>query len=212
MDDQTKVDVAHHPLDATDFGQSYFLAFRFPPPIADSLEDIAMNIARQAGGISVQPASSLHVSVLDFIDPFIDPARHGYKNKADVWQKIGPDCQAAIEKALKDVKPFDITFSELVVTDSAIILKGTDDGQLQQIRQSIMADIDALRLPRSKRPPVIIHSSLARFTKVMPLEPVRRAAEAEDVSFTLHIDTFYLLHQLKTNMLESEELQVYDLG
>lgn len=211
MDDQTKVDVSYHPLDATDFGQSYFLALLFPPHIADSLEDVAMSIAREVGGMTAQPAHSLHISVLDFVDGIIDPAHHGYPNKEAVWQKIGGQCQAATEKALKDVKPFGIRFGELIVTDSAIILKGEDDGEVQHIRESIIQDINGLRLPRAKRPPVIIHASIARYTKEMPLEPIREAAAGENVNFTLPVDTFYIMHQLKMNMLESEELKAYHL-
>lgn len=211
MDDNTKVDLAASPLDATNFGESYFLATTFPPAIADSLEDVAMDIARQISGITVQPADTLHISLLDFIDSIIDPAHHGYPSKTALWQKIGPQCEAAAHKALKDIKPFDIRFGELIVTDTAVILKGEDDGQIQQIRNSIMADIDSLRLPRSKRPPVIVHSSIARYAKVMPLEPIREAAAGERVDFILHVDTIWLLHQFKMNMLESEELKAYHL-
>jgi 2'-5' RNA ligase len=211
MKDQTKIDISYHPLDATDFGQLYFLALTFPTQVADSLEDVAMGIAREINGVMVQPAASLHISVLDFIDAFIDPAHHGYPNKDAFWQKIGDTCEAAIQNALIGIKPFDIRFGELVVTDSAIILKGEDDGQLQRIRESILHDIDAIRLPRSKRPPVIIHSSIARYTKEMSLEPIREAAAGQMVNFILHVDTFHLIHQLKMNMLESQELKAYHL-
>jgi len=211
MQDTTKVDISAKPLDATDFGQSYFLGIQFPQAIADSIEGIAMGVAREISGITVQPAQTLHISLLDFIDPIIDPAHHGYPSKTALWEKIGPQCEAAVQKALKNIKPFDIRFGELIVTDAAIILKGEDDGQIQQIRAAIMEDIDSLRLPRSKRPPVIIHCSIARYNKVMPLEPIREAAADERVDFTLPVDTIYLLHQLKTNMLESEEIKAYHL-
>lgn len=211
MDDSTKIDIAAAPLDATDFGQSYFLGLAFPPAIADSLEDIAMSVAREITGITVQPARTLHISLLDFIDSIIDPAHHGYPSKTALWEEIGPQCEEATQKALKDIKPFDVRFGELIVTDTTIILKGDDGGQIQRIRTAIMEDIDALRLPRSKRPPVIIHSSIARYNKVMPLEPIREAAASEQVDFTFHVDTFQLLHQLKMNMLESEEIKAYHL-
>ena len=212
MPDQAKIDLMFRPLDATDFGQSYFLSLGFTPQIADVLEDTVMAVAREIGdGLYVQPARSLHVSVLDFIDAVIDPAHHGYVSKAALWQKIGPQCDAAIRKALKNVGPFTIHFSELVVTDAAIILKGEDSGQLQRIRHSIMDDIGSLRLPRTKQPPTIIHATVARYAKEMPLEPIRRAAAAQLVAFVSRVDCLYLRHQTKINLLEYTDLTVYNL-
>jgi len=211
--DQTKIDKSFDPYDAVDFGTSYFLVLTFPPSVSDSLEDCMMAAARELGeGLYVQPARSMHITVLDLIDPIIDPTHYGYKNKAELWNKIGLACEEAIKKVLSTIKPFNVTFDNLAVTDSAVILTGSDDGQLQKIRTQIMGEIDHLRLPRSKQPPTIIHSSLARYKKVMDLELVRRAVAEQEVAFTMRVDRFTLRNQTKINCLEYTDIQVYDLA
>lgn len=210
--DQTKIDISFKPQTAHDFGISYFLALDIPPNVADAIETHMQTIAREIGdGFYAQPAQSLHVTVLDFVDAIIDPQKFGYKNKAEVWAKIGPQCRAAVARAIKNVAPFTVTFDELRVYDAAVILAGHDNGELEKIREAVSSDIAGLQLPRTKQPPQIIHISVARYTKVMPLEPVRELAAAEPLQFTLPVNAVHLRHQLKINMLEHTDLQVYDL-
>ena len=210
--DQTKIDISHQPQTAHEFGVSYFLALDVPQNVSDAIEDRMQSIAREIGdGFYVQPASSLHVTVLDFVDAIIDPQKFGFASKAEVWAKIGPQCQAAVERALKNVQPFTVTFNELQVGEAAVILLGHDGGQLEQIRRSIHQEIGELQLPRTKQPPQIIHLSVARYTKVMPLQPVRELAAAEPLEFKLEVNALHLRNQLKINMLEYTDLQVYDL-
>jgi|GEM_PF-2652000 len=210
--DQTKIDLSHQSQTAHEFGVSYFLALDIPALVADAIEDRVQSIAREVGdGLYVQPARSLHITALDFIDPIIDPQKFGYASKAELWAKIGPQCQAAIERALKNVTPFTITFDELRVYDAAVILAGHDDGQLEKIRHSISQEIAGLQLPRTKQPPQIIHTTVARYTRVMPLQPVRELAAAEPLEFKLQVTALHLRNQLKANMLEYTDLKVYDL-
>lgn len=209
----TKIDQSFMQPDIFEYGISYFLVLELPRAVTQKLETAMMSVAQAVGdGLYVQPAKSLHITVLDFIDPIIDPRPYGFATKFALWQKIGSDCQKAVAAALATVRPFDIAFNTLTATDSAIILTGEDNGQLQQIRTAIMQQIDALRLPGSKQPPRIIHSTLARYQKVIDLELVRQVVAEQQIACTMRVELLFMRHQIKANCVEYANIQEYRLA
>jgi 2'-5' RNA ligase len=154
------------------------------------------------------PPESLHITLLDWIAPLVD---YDGADKAGLFEQIKPEYDAAMSEAIASVgQPIEIHFDELRVSPSTIFITGRDNGEFQKIRDEFVERIQLL--PDTKRPPQIVHSSLARFTDRISLDGINAFIARHNLDMTQRVDDFRLVHTMREPMLEFEILKRYHLG
>lgn len=179
----------------------------FSKPNTEVIAKLMGSIKAQFGdAVYTPPADSLHVTLLDYLAPASD---FDGQDKDSLFDQIYPAYDAAMEQRLSEVEPFEVTFTEIRVTPTTIIIVGQDNGSFERIRNSFVDSVDLLS--GSKPAPNIIHSSIARFTKQFPLVEVEDFISNQMIEVRQSIDDFRLMRITKQPMLESELIKTYRL-
>lgn len=151
------------------------------------------------------PADALHITLLDWVAPLVS-----YAEPKDVlFKQIYDQYDTALKQALESIPPIVIHLNALIVTPNALIIRGNDEGQFQEIRNYFTNTLNLL--PNTKQPPTIIHSTIARFKRPCNLEAVQRIADATPISFTEKVSSFRLIHEEKAPLLKYQVLKTYPL-
>lgn len=161
---------------------------------------------RYGSSVFCMPKESLHITLLDLVAPLVD---YGGKNKQALFKGIYGDYDAALSKILAHEQSFDVVFDTLHVAPTTIFISGHDNGQFERIRNKYLDTVELL--PGTKRPPRIIHSSLARFTEEIDLAEVEEFIASQSILLQQPIKSFQLVHTFREPMLEFEALKTYSL-
>lgn len=139
-------------------------------------------------GKAMQPhaPSYLHITLLDWLAPLVD---YG-KDKKQLFEEIFEEYDNAMQVAAKDIGPITINFNSVNISPEAIFIMGSDNGQYQNVRQRFLNNVKLL--PNTKMPPKIIHTTVARFTKEIPLSSLEDFAKLQTINFKEQIDYFGL--------------------
>jgi len=117
----------------------------------------------------VLPAESLHISIFWIID-----ARQVYPSDKDlIWENLSSVTLAQFSKVVSEVKSFEISFGDIVLTDSAVICIGQDNGTVQALRNAFAKSIPLP--PETRNNHTIIHVTLGRLVR-HPNSPVQLLA------------------------------------
>lgn len=152
------------------------------------------------------PIESLHITLMDWVAPLVDY----HQDKDALFQTLFHQYDNTLINVLQDVKSINVTFDTLKVSNGAIFLIGHDDGQFQTIRDSFTRDIELVH--GTKKPPTIIHTTIARFIVEADLAPISAFALDYKVEFIEQVDSFRLVNEKKIPMLEYDTLKSYRLG
>jgi hypothetical protein len=164
---------------------------------------------RAAAGASVReiPASCLHISVL-----WIVAATVAYPlPRLDMWNGIAAPCMIAFRRVVSGLEPFSVRFSDVVATDTAILLLGHDAGQMAVLRRELA---ESLPLPpQTKNRQDIIHSTLFRYAS-RPTDPERlwRATVSQRPDIAIDVTDVEIRHEVIYPSLVSESLCRVVLG
>lgn len=156
--------------------------------------------------IWLQQPPALHITLMEIIcdTEYKNLSRHEYFTQ---WYE---NYNQAAKEVLAGFSPFDVTFTELLVSQRAIIVKAADTRQLNTIRERLLSKIT---LPEgTKVPPDITHCSLARFTKPIDLEHAVKLASAISVNLTEHIQEFALVKDLGPPDFNGSPMEKYPLN
>jgi hypothetical protein len=166
-----------------------------------------LNEAAPEGVYTMKP-EGLHITVLDWVAPLFD---YDGRDKKSLYNELYPSYDRAFRQITEALPPFDIHFTELRVTPSAIILVGHDQGQFQTLRQQLMNNVT---LPKGgKQPPTIVHSSLARFVPPkIELTPISEYAADHPLDIVQHMDAFRLVETRREPMQDFSVLDTYQLN
>lgn len=152
------------------------------------------------------PKNNLHVTLMDWISPFGTYK----KDKKEIFAEIYDSFDDATGKVLAGYDRIELHFKELKITSDAVIAIFEDDGSFQKIRKDIMRKVRWVE--GNKLPPDIIHSTLVRFVKEIPLERIEKIVNANKPFFDEAIHEFQLGKGLKTGIMEHEVIKKYPLG
>lgn len=188
--------------------EGYVLNAVFSDDNSRIITTLTQEIEREYGKkVFVMPKNSLHITLMDWVAPLVD---YGEPDKEELFNSIRTEYDDALSKILSTMPPITVRFTEIKVYPTTIILQGHDDGQFQVIRNRFL---DAVRLlPNTKKPPTIIHSSIARFKSAMPLETVETLIASKRIDIVQEVDAFRLVHTSQEPMLQFEILKEYLLG
>jgi len=145
-----------------------------------------------------------HVTLFEIVMTF-----RGYADCPDaIFERHRAGIDAELRAALANQEPITVRFDTLEANPSAIILRGSDDGSLQRIRNAIS---DKHLLPDGTRtPPDIIHSSLARYVQAVDLEHVRSVVAGHQLKLTQTVTEFEMARIWRMPM-DYNTLEVYKL-
>ena len=171
--------------------------------ITNALASLAENFP---GVIYPMSARSLHVTLFDWIAPLFD---YGGANKSELFNQVRVVYDQKLSNILNNQKQIEVTFDEIKVTPTTIIITGKDDGSFERIRKEFVNGVDLL--PDTKLPPTIIHASIARFIKEVNLELIEDFFQEKKFYFEQLVTEFRLVHTKKEPMLDFEILKRYPL-
>lgn len=191
---------------------SYFATLFFSPQNAEWLQDIAVLIAKKFGdAIFVQPAHSLHINIVDFIDIATDITPSGVATKDELWDERGPQFEQALAEATEHVAPFTITFNEIGADERGIYIKGHDQGQIAAIRKVLVQQCDGVWLPGTQQPADDICVIIAHYQESCDLTDVQKAVAEQTLQLDQRADTVYVTRQSKMHVLTFKHIAEYEL-
>ncbi len=171
--------------------------------IIESIQD-ALNKEFE-DSIWLTPLDSLHITLLDWIAPLVD-----YGNdKTALFQDHFDQYDIALQNALENIGPISLKFDTIKATAGAVIVTASDNSALDAIRQHVLSHVKLLE--GTKQPPKITHSSIARYKKAMPLEPVIRFVKNYHIDFSCSIQHFRLVREDVAPQLHYELLKEYPI-
>lgn len=168
--------------------------------------DIQEKLVEKWGkAIYCPPAKSLHITLMDWIAPLV---KYG-KDKDKIFSEIYPDYDRAFQESIENISPIKVSFDEIRVSSGAIFTVGTDSGEFRSIRDGFLERVELL--PNTKRPPNIIHCTIARFNKSIELEPIKEFVGHLQLSTEENIQSFRLVKETRIPMLDYTVLSKYVL-
>lgn len=159
------------------------------------------------GMVWTPPKETLHITLMDWPAPLVEYS----KDKDGLFEEIFPQYNAILEEILKDLEPININFSEFIVSSSAIAIKGDNQCAkiFNKIREQFLSRVDLL--PDTKRPPKIVHTTIARFIGSVAIEDVSNFLAKTPPSIDERVTEFQLVRETKVPMIEYSTLRRYSL-
>ena len=186
--------------------EGYMVNTGLSPAAARHVDDLQRALSAVAPGLLwFPPPGALHVTLLDWIAPLADYR----ERRSDLFARIRPTLDACLRPLVERCPPIEVRFRELVVGADAIILKGTDDGSFGRIRDGFLAG--AVLHPQTKRPPRIVHASIARYRDERDIDELAVRAAAIPVDITERITAFRLVRENRIPMIDFDLLGSYHL-
>ena len=146
---------------------------------------------------------TLHITVLSWFTPYVS-----YSGRNDeLFKKSFQEYDQAFSESVAGIAPYEVAFDTLHANSSAVYLTGEDRGQMNLIREKFLKQVEIL--PGTKMPPTIIHVSLTRFLKEVPLQSLRDFLAREPLVFSQPIHEFHLLRDTKAPKETSELVKKY---
>lgn len=151
------------------------------------------------------PPAALHITLCEIIQPKI------YEQDKDVLysehQREYINLPGTILANFKKVR---VTFNTIEASPNAIIIRGSDEGDFEAIRTQL---VEQLPIPaQTKRPPDIIHSSIARYIAQVDLAKVQAALKHHHIAFEEEIQEFKLVRSTTQPLLNYEIIKTYPLA
>lgn len=172
------------------------------PETREAFEKVQRKIAEYwPEPLNVGPRHGLHVTIYPLV-----PVKGSFDKDA-YWQDIARQCRSLLEDLCAGHRTFELRFSRLKVTDTAIIATATEEtGLIEAIRNKIVSDIP----PPPGHKPInydLIHSTLARYrTRALIQDDVVRRIESLPVSVTAPVTHVRLVRETLFPCLVTDEL------
>lgn len=136
------------------------------------------------------PSHALHSTVMEII---CHTDYQGLSRK-ELFKDWYEHYDQLVAETLAQFGPIDLTFTELLASPAAIILKAQDPTPLNAIREAILAHTTLP--PHTKMPPDIAHVSIARYSESVDLDEVKKRISGIIVDIHMHSSEFKLMKDL----------------
>ncbi len=184
----------------------YLVNTVFSEQLAEKVHAIQKKFEKVFGDAIFYPKNDqLHMTLLDWVTPI----REYEKDKDEVYKDIRKPYETAMHETLMQYPPFNVNIETLELFPSCIIIKGTDDGQFNSIRESF---VEKVQLPViTRKPPSIIHATIMVFKEVVDLDIANKLLNECSISFSEQTSFFRLIRETKFRLIEYQELQRFYL-
>lgn len=184
----------------------YWVGAFLSPENQQKIADLEAALKHELPGViwTMPDITQQHMTLFEIIMTFRD-----YPEDRDaLFERHRAAIDAELKAQLTDQGPITVTLDTLEASPSAIIVRGTDDGSFQRIRNAIS---DKHLLPDGTRtPPDIIHSSLARYVKEVDVEHVRSVLAHHALKLVQTVTEFEMVRIWRMPM-DYTTLEVYEL-
>ena len=155
--------------------------------------------------IWLQQPPSLHITLMEII---CDTQYTG-KSRQQYFEEWYSAYDETVKELLGTIEPFDVVFTQLLVSERAIIIRSAESETLNTIRRALLARTHLP--PETKMPPKITHCTLARFRAPANLETIQRLTAGIPVHITEHVSEFSLVRDLGPPDFNSSPMRTYAL-
>jgi 2'-5' RNA ligase len=171
--------------------EGYIVIIPIPEETVRLINEVQQKIADRLpdGSLWLPEGEQLHVTFAHIISPDAEYA----SDRTEIFHSIRPQTEYALTHIGSYISGQVITFNELVVFPAAIILRGTDNGFMNESRNKFERLVP---LPsNTRKPPTIDHITIARFRK--PLDLAQVEAAAPDITFhsKVQVDKLQLIQE-----------------
>jgi len=173
--------------------EGYIVIMPLPEDVKQSIAQIQSLLTD--GGIAEQAlwlpsGDQLHSTFAHIVSPDAD---YEDEKRANVFANLEEQTDEALEAIIPKARGDRLVFDELRVFPAAVILVGHDDGIIAQTRKDLTATVD---LPdETRRPPDIIHVTIARFKRRIPLGTVKELLEGVTPHIETRVDSLQLIQE-----------------
>jgi hypothetical protein len=131
----------------------------------------------------------LHITFAHIVTPNVAyPEPHNA-----VWEHVRSQALAALKKRIPDPLAINVTFDTIVASNISVILKGYDKGTYDKLRKDF---VSGFTLPEaSRRPPDIIHTSIARFYDEIDMDQVQKCINSLEPTFVEVTKELQVIHE-----------------
>jgi hypothetical protein len=147
----------------------YWVGSFLSPKNQQKIAGFQAALQRELPGViwTMPDVTQQHITLFEIVMTFRDYP----EDRDEIFERHRAGIDAELRAQLANQGPIAVTLDTLEVSPAAIILRGTDDGSFQRIRNAVSGKH---LLPNGTRtPPDIVHSSLARYVKEVDVEDVR---------------------------------------
>lgn len=184
----------------------YVLNSEFSSENQQEIQELQRRLVERFGDAILVPApETLHITLMDWLAPLVDYE----KNKDDLFEEVRRPYNAALDGIITHQGPISVRFNQITAGAHAIFISGEDNGQYEQIRSDFLNKVELL--PNTKKPPQIIHSTIARYSQEIDLKEIQDFINTQSIDFTQIIDEFRLLRTTDTRMAAKLILKKYKL-
>jgi 2'-5' RNA ligase len=177
------------------------------PAVQQSIAGLQAKLAERfsAEAFWIPTGDQLHITVAHVLSPEVT-----YDEPApEIFGRVGQQAMRALDIAVQDRPTDTVVFDTVEAFADAIIVRGHDSGELDAVRQTFVDNFD---LPAgTRRPPTIIHSTIARYRKPLNLEEVQEFVSSLAIDSSTDISEIHLVHERQIFMQASDILQTYNL-
>lgn len=149
--------------------------------------------------------SALHITLMDWVAPLVEYGQ----DKDALFISLLPQYDSVFRQLTDGLGPIRVVFDTISVSSGAIFLIGHDNGQFQAIRDDFTRRIHLIS--GTKQPPLIIHTSIMRFTEQIDIKLIQYFASKLSLNFTQDVNEFRLVNEKKIPMLEYDLVKTYTL-
>ena len=160
--------------------------------LTGAAEQQAMQLQQQlvavfGDAIWLQEPPSIHSTLMEVISntKYETLTRQQHFNE---WYSAYND---TVKQIISTIEPFTIHFTELHISQYAIIIKAPNTTKFNMVRKLLLAKTK--QPEQTKIAPDITHSTMARFAKSIDLTEARKAVKKIEVDITVDVQNFSLV-------------------
>jgi hypothetical protein len=182
----------------------YWVGFFLSPENQRKIADLHSQLYKELPGMlwTMPDITQQHVTLFEIV-----MCLGKYSEDRDtIFEQYRGGIDAELRALLTNRIPITVTLNTLEASPATIIVRGTDDGSFQHIRNAISSKH---LLPKGTRtPPDIIHSSLARYIKEVDLEHIRSVVARHQLKLTQQVTEFEMV-KISRPPMDYATLRVY---
>lgn len=185
---------------------SYFIGTMLSRTAAQHIEKLQNQLTRLIGNDIVwcMPTAALHMTLCEIAKQKTStlpiPEVIALRKQSDI---------VALSQILANQPPITLHFTHIEASDAAIIIRAKPIDAFKKLRNEIVASLPVP--PETKRPPQIVHATIARYNKVHNLTAIQANIARLSIDFSETISIFELFYNIESPMLRYKVLNNFEL-
>ena len=173
--------------------EGYIVIAPLPEHVKNYIGSIQEHLGSElpSSSLWLPEGDQLHITFAHVVSPdaeYDDP-------REEVFNSLRANAEVAVSHAAGNVTGNRVTFNEIKVFPGAVILTGIDNGTFDRARAIFADEVQAP--DETRKPPKIIHTTIARFNEPIALDRVRQAVAEIHPEVAFEIPSLQLIQEHK---------------